>query len=125
MAPLFVQPLECRQSAMYTYIMRRTQIYLTEREAEELDRLARATGRTRSHLIREAIETQYLAGPAIHDAVGAIRSTAGAWGGRDETGEAYVDRARWGSLARKIGGAAGDPGAPDPGDHNPGESGTP
>jgi predicted transcriptional regulator len=106
---------------MYTYIMQRTQIYLTEREAEELDRLARATGRTRSHLIREAIETQYLAGPAIHDAVDVIRSTAGAWSGRDETGEAYVDRVRPGDLARKIGGAAGDPGDPDPGDPDPGD----
>jgi predicted DNA-binding protein len=115
---------------MYTYIMQRTQIYLTEREAVELDRLARATGRTRSHLIREAIETHYLAGPAVHDAVDAIRSTAGVWSGREETGEAYIDRVRRGDLARKIGGAAGNPGDPDPGDHDPGdpdpgESGTP
>jgi hypothetical protein len=67
---------------MYPSIMRRTQIYLTEREAEE------------------------------------------------ETGEAHIDRVRRGDLARRIGGAGGDPGDPDPGDPDPGapdpgESGKP
>jgi predicted DNA-binding protein len=46
---------------MYTYIMERTQIYLTTEQAEVLDRLAAARGTTRSHLIREAIDTQYVA----------------------------------------------------------------
>ena len=45
---------------MYTYIMQRTQIYLTSREAAALDAAARQTGQTRSHLIREAIEAVYL-----------------------------------------------------------------
>lgn len=44
--------------------MRRTQIYLSERETEALDRAAKATGLTRSHLIREAIaeRTEVLVG---------------------------------------------------------------
>ena len=36
--------------------MKRTQIYLTEEEHEQLDRLAEQTGKTKSWLIREAVE---------------------------------------------------------------------
>lgn len=43
------------------YIMKRTQIYLEELQAEELARRSGARGVTASHLIREAI-TQYLSG---------------------------------------------------------------
>jgi len=44
------------------YIMRRTQIYLEERQAEALARRAQARGETASHVIREAIN-RYLAEP--------------------------------------------------------------
>jgi predicted DNA-binding protein len=48
---------------MYTsYIMRRTQIYLSSDQAARLARRARAAGTTNSTLIREAIE-EYLAKP--------------------------------------------------------------
>ena len=48
---------------MYSsYIMRRTQIYLDEDQAEQLARRARARGTTASKMIREAID-EYLAGP--------------------------------------------------------------
>lgn len=47
---------------MYTaYIMKRTQIYLDESQDERLARRAAATGTTKSHLIREALDA-YLAG---------------------------------------------------------------
>ena len=46
----------------HSYIMRRTQIYLEERQADELSRHAAARGMTASKMIREAID-QYLAGP--------------------------------------------------------------
>jgi hypothetical protein len=42
--------------------MNRTQIYLTEAQAAALDARAKAIGRTRSDLIREAIDV-YLAAP--------------------------------------------------------------
>lgn len=85
--------------AMYTYIVERTQIYLTKREAAALKRAAKTTGRTRSQLIREAIEAQYMA-PASEDALDVLNRTAGLWSDRSETGEAYVERLRSGRLAR-------------------------
>ncbi len=44
------------------YIVKRTQIYLHEEQANELTRRSQARGVTASNLIREAVE-QYLAGP--------------------------------------------------------------
>lgn len=44
------------------YIMKRTQIYLDERQAEELRRRGAVRGATASSMIREAID-QYLAEP--------------------------------------------------------------
>jgi predicted DNA-binding protein len=81
---------------MYTYIMERTQIYLSREQAELLDREAARTGTTRSHLIREAIAEKYRTvrdRAAISDG---LRATAGAWRGRRESGETYVERLRTG-----------------------------
>jgi predicted DNA-binding protein len=47
----------CRILAMYdSYIMRRTQIYLDENQDRRLAEHALATGRTKSDLIREAVD---------------------------------------------------------------------
>ena len=85
---------------MYTYIMDRTQIYLTRRESLTLARLAKATGRTRSQLIREAITAQYLSEADGGELAAALEATAGLWSDRAESGEAYVERVRTGRLAR-------------------------
>jgi len=73
---------------MYTYIaMERTQIYLTTSQTTELDKRARQQGTTRSHLIREAVET-YL-GPTW-DAEAfkkALEGFAGVWADRDDIDE--------------------------------------
>jgi predicted DNA-binding protein len=46
-----------KAEAMYTtYIVRRTQIYLEDEQIERLERRARASGVTRSTLIRDAID---------------------------------------------------------------------
>ena len=87
---------------MYTYIVERTQIYLGRRESAVLARLAKASGRTRSQLIREAIAAQYLGTPDREDVVAALEATAGLWADRSELGEAYVERVRPGGLSRKI-----------------------
>jgi predicted DNA-binding protein len=89
---------------MYTYIMerdvKRTQIYLTARQTHALDEEARKTGRTRSQLIREAIDARYFGGGDPEQAAAALRRAAGAWRGRRESGAAYVERKRRGRLAR-------------------------
>ena len=80
---------------MYTYIVERTQIYLTKAQAVALDRAARLTGTTRSHLIREAIEERYGSRSADRDRIRrALEQTAGLWKDRAETGVEYVERMR-------------------------------
>jgi len=88
---------------MYTYIaMERTQIYLSKRETEALDRVARETGHTRSHLIREAINEKYGAALDVDEKLRILHETFGAWKERDFTGAEYVERLRWGALDRKL-----------------------
>ncbi len=79
---------------MYTYIVERTQIYLSGAQAAALDREAKRTGVTRSHLIREAIEERYGLAADRERLRAALRETAGLWKDRKETGEAYVERIR-------------------------------
>ena len=79
---------------MYTYIMERTQIYLSKAQASALDREARRRGTTRSHLIREVIEERYGAERDLDDVARVLQATAGLWSDRGETGEEYVERLR-------------------------------
>ena len=79
---------------MYTYIVNRTQIYLSREQAAALDREARRRGTTRSHLIREAIDQAYVAGSTKEEVLAALDATAGAWTGREEDGATYVSRLR-------------------------------
>ncbi len=87
---------------MYIYIVERTQIYLSREQASALDREARRTGSTRSHLIREAIDRAYAAEIGRDAFLDALRESAGAWKNRDETGEAYVDRIRSGDRWQEL-----------------------
>ncbi len=84
---------------MYMYIMVRTQIYLSDDAAKALEREARATGRTKSRLIRDAIDRVYLGGKGASDVLRSLERSAGAWR-RRESGAAYVERLRSGRLAR-------------------------
>jgi hypothetical protein len=85
---------------MYTYIVERTQIYLTSEESAVLDRLAAERGVTRSHLIREAVDATYVSPPrSQRDRFLAVLDELGApWVGRDDVpdGESYVERIRTG-----------------------------
>lgn len=87
---------------MYTYIVERTQIYLSREQAAALDREARRRGQTRSHLIREAIDRVYLSEPSIDEMLAALEASAGAWKNRTETGEEYVDRIRSGDRLAEL-----------------------
>jgi predicted transcriptional regulator len=82
---------------MYTYIMQRTQIYLSEDETRALDREARRRGTTRSHLIREAVRERYLRSPEIDLTLSLIDTAAGVWADHAADGEAYVDGMRTGT----------------------------
>lgn len=87
---------------MYMYIiMRRTQIYLSEEACEVLDREAVRTGRTRSQLIRDAIDSLYLHRKTpTNDVERILEETAGAWRRRGTSGADYVERLRGGRLAQ-------------------------
>jgi predicted DNA-binding protein len=83
-------------TAMYTYIVERTQIYLSREQADALDREARRTGTTRSHLIREAIAEKYGTARDVAATDAVLRSTAGAWATHNEDGAQYVEQLRTG-----------------------------
>ena len=78
------------------YIMRRTQIYLTEKQGRLLKDWSQATGRTVSELIRAAIDDVYAPRRRLGtaDRIRLARSTAGAWKEFPETGAQYVERIR-------------------------------
>lgn len=63
--------------------MFRTQLYLTEVQNERLKRLARASGRSQSELIREAID-RLLAEALAGDWRERLRGARGMWRGRDD-----------------------------------------
>lgn len=86
-----------------SYIMRRTQIYLTEEQGRVLESRSKATGSTVSQLIRTAVDSVYLRRRAMSRAQRArlARSAAGSWKSLPETGQEYVERIRGsGHLAR-------------------------
>lgn len=86
---------------MYIYIMNRTQIYLTVEQERVLGDRAKKTGRSKSDLIREAIDGTYLVPSTDRAAVlKVLKSTSGAWKGRRETGSEYVEKLRGGRLGR-------------------------
>lgn len=87
---------------MYTYIVERTQIYLSKAQATALDREARRRGTTRSHLIREVIEERYGADLDLDHVKRVLKATAGLWSDRKETGEEYVEKIRTGRKLREL-----------------------
>ena len=87
---------------MYTYIVERTQIYLSREQAAALDREAKRTGTTRSHLIREAIEARYGPDRNADEVREALRATAGLWSDQSESGQTYVERLRTGRRLQGV-----------------------
>lgn len=85
---------------MYIDVVGRTQIYLSDEETELLDRAARATGASRSELIRRAIRATY-GERTVEERLAGLRLSAGSWRGRDFTGAAYVDAIR-GDLSDRL-----------------------
>lgn len=76
------------------YTMLRTQIYLSETDIDRLDREAERTGRTRSRLIRDAIDRAYGHQADADEFEQVLRANAGVWKDRPFTGQQYVDALR-------------------------------
>jgi predicted transcriptional regulator len=76
------------------YTMQRTQIYLSDEEIGRLDREAERTGKTRSRLIRDAINRAYAHQVDIAEFDRVLRESAGAWKGAPFTGQEYVEAIR-------------------------------
>ena len=80
---------------MYTYIMDRTQIYLTAEEGAALERASIKTGKTRSQLIREAIDEKYGTRPTLEEFMAALNAVSGIWRDRPEQDPAaYIEAGR-------------------------------
>lgn len=86
---------------VYSDTMARTQVYLGNEELELLDREARATGATRSELIRRAVRGTY-GQPSVSDKLRALEASAGSWTDRSFTGAEYVDLMRSGDLNERL-----------------------
>jgi Arc/MetJ-type ribon-helix-helix transcriptional regulator len=78
----------------------RTQVYLGDEELELLDRVGRATGASRSELIRRAVRATF--GRTSAEArVAALERAQGLWRDRELSGADYVDRVR-GDLNERL-----------------------
>ena len=80
--------------------MGRTQVYLGEEELQLLDRVARATGASRSELIRRAVRSTF-GEKTKAERLRALDASAGSWAGRGFTGAEYVDSIR-GDLNERL-----------------------
>jgi hypothetical protein len=74
--------------------MVRTQIYLTERQRDELAAMARTAGKKQSELIREAVDRLIdLSGHSRREVV--LREAAGIWKDRKDLPDFKAARAGW------------------------------
>ena len=74
--------------------MVRTQIYLTERQRDELAAIAKAEGKKQSELIREAVDRLIdQAGRSRREAV--LQKAAGIWKDRTDLPDFEATRAGW------------------------------
>jgi len=80
--------------------MGRTQVYLGAEELEALERASRATGASRSELIRRAVRTSF-GESSQAERLAALQASAGTWRDRELTGAEYVDDRR-GDLNRRL-----------------------
>jgi Arc/MetJ-type ribon-helix-helix transcriptional regulator len=74
--------------------MIRTQVYLTERQRDELAAIAKTAGKKQSELIREAVDRLIdQAGHSRREAV--LREAAGIWKDRTDLPDFKATRAEW------------------------------
>jgi hypothetical protein len=97
---LLLTPPLSRHHKVYDGVVGRTQVYLGQEELELLDRAARATGASRSELIRRAVREAF-GRHSDPDRRAALAASVGIWRDRDFTGAEYVD-ARRGDLNERL-----------------------
>jgi len=85
---------------VYSGVVNRTQVYLSEDELEILDRTGRETGASRSELIRRAVRATFGQASA-EERLAALGRGAGIWRRRTTTGADYVDAVR-GDLNERL-----------------------
>ncbi len=85
---------------VYSDVMGRTQVYLGDEELELLDRVGRATGASRSELIRRAVRSTFGERTRAQK-LDALAESAGSWRDRGFTGAEYVDGVR-GDLNERL-----------------------
>jgi Arc/MetJ-type ribon-helix-helix transcriptional regulator len=86
---------------MYSYIMLRTQISLTEENRGLLDAESARTGRSISALIRDAVRRTYGSRRDATKDVQVIDAAMGAWRDRDADGAEYVEAVRSGDRLQE------------------------
>ena len=79
------------------YIMRRTQISLTDHDRRVLDAAVARTGRSLSALIRDAVEQVYGSERSAEEDLVVMRRAFGSWKDRELDGAAWVEQRRSGS----------------------------
>jgi hypothetical protein len=85
---------------VYSGVVGRTQVYLGDDELELLDRVARATGASRSELIRRAVRSTF-GERSKAEKLQALEASAGSWSERRFMGADYVDSIR-GDLTERL-----------------------
>ena len=93
---------EINAMLVFSGVVGRTQIYLGDVEIELLDRESRATGASRSELVRRAVRRS-LGEPSASERLRALMASAGSWSGRTTTGAEHVDAVR-GDLHERLDG---------------------
>ena len=74
--------------------MIRTQIYLTERQRDELAAMAKTVGKKQSELIREAVD-RLIKEEGVGKREAVLRRAAGIWKGRMDLPDFRATRAEW------------------------------
>ena len=74
--------------------MVRTQIYLTERQRDELAAIAKTVGKKQSELIREAID-RFIKDVGHSHRESVLRETAGIWKKRKDLPDFRIVRSEW------------------------------
>jgi len=85
---------------VYSDVVGRTQVYLGDNELQLLDRVARATGASRSELIRRAVRGTF-GEKTKAERLRALEASAGSWSAPRPTGADYVDALR-GDLNERL-----------------------